>query len=113
MTIKYLADKFKIPKSDLENEASEILLLSEIRRIEGEIYSITEKHGVKTLSQMDKMIKSGKLTEKQIGEDFFKLDYLIEKKKEVEGLLKDYKEKFNPWIVMNNFKGLLKLNLGR
>lgn len=113
MTLKYLAKKFNIPKATLENRASEILLLTELRRIEAEIFSLTEKYGVQSLKAMDKLISSGKLTEEKAGEDFFQLDYLLEKKKEIEEILKSFKEKPNPWAVMTNFKGLLKLNFGK
>lgn len=113
MTLKYLAKKFNLSQKTLESKASEMLLLFEIRRIETEIFAITEKYGVKSLSQMDKRIASGNLSEEEIGDDFYRLDFLLEKKRDIEELLKSYKEKLNPWAVISNFKGLPKLNLGR
>lgn len=113
MTLNALAKKFNLSKTAVENKAAELLLLSELRRIETEIFSITEKYGVKSLSQMDKKIASGKLSENEIGEDFYRLDFLLEKKSDIDELLKSYKEKLDPWAVITNFKGLPKLNLGR
>lgn len=113
MTLKYLAKKFNLSQNEIESKAAELLLLSELRRIETEIFSVTGKHGVKSLSQMDKRIASGNLSEEEIGDDFYRLDFLLEKKRDIEELLKSYKEKLNPWAVITNFKGLPRLNLGR
>lgn len=113
MTLKNLAQTLNIPKRALENKASEMLLLSEFRRIETEIFSLTEKYGVKSLKEMDNLIAKGKLSEEKAGEDFFKFDFLLERKKEIEKLLKSFKEKLDPWAVITSFKGLPRLNLGR
>lgn len=113
MTLKNLAQTLNISKKTLESKASEILLLSELRRIETEIFSLTEKYGVKSLKEMDNLIAKGKLSEERVSEDFFKFDFLLERKNGVEKLLKSYKEKLDPWAVITSFKGLPRLNLGR
>lgn len=113
MTLKHLAKIFNIPKARLEEKASEMLLLSELRKIETEIFSISQKYGVRSVVQMDKYISSGKLSEENIGEDFFMLDYLVERKQEIEKILNKSQERLDPWAVMTNFRGLPKLSLGK
>ena len=108
MTLKNLAKIFNIPKSRLEKKASEVLLLSELRRIETEIFLISQKYGIKSVTQMDKFIATGKLSEEKVGEDFFRLDYLVERKRKIEKLLTKSDERIDPWAATINLPGLSK-----
>ena len=62
---------------------------------------------------MDRYISSGRLSEEKIGEDFFRLDYLMERKQKIEKILNKSGERIDPWAATTNFKELSKLSLGK
>ncbi len=90
MALREIALELGLEPEDLEKESMEIYLAQKIRHIEAEIFRIGSKHGVKNVFEMDKMVQTGKIHEKNSWEDFFELDNLeterVKLKKALENL---------------------------
>ena len=76
MTLREIALELGLKPEDLEKESVKVYLAQRIRHTEAEIFSIGSKHGVKDILEMDRMIQTGKIHEKDSWEDFFELDNL-------------------------------------
>ncbi len=60
----------------MEIESLRTFLEKELRNIEAEIYKIGAKHGIKSIFELDDKLKTGKIKEEDMLEDFMELDYL-------------------------------------
>lgn len=90
-----------------QNKARAIISFENLRLIESEIFNLTSRYGIKSLEDLDKLLEKGKLTEKEMGEDYFKLDYLLSQRKEIEQELK--KLSVSKSLAWTSFQDLLKL----
>jgi hypothetical protein len=66
----------QVCKEKLEIESIRTFLEKELRNIEAEIYKIGAKHGIKSIFELDDKLKTGKIKEEDMMEDFMELDYL-------------------------------------
>jgi hypothetical protein len=88
-----------------------IVILEKLRLIESEIFRLSSKYGVKTVDDLDNLIAKGKLSENDVGEDLFILDYLLEEKNKLEKELKKLSlKKTSVWENLQNLLELPKLN---
>ncbi|NYT01899.1 MAG: hypothetical protein GKC10_03975 [Methanosarcinales archaeon] len=60
-----------------------VSLDKELRRIDAEISRIGARHGVKTIFELDEMVKTGLVDEADILDDFQELDYLESRRDEL------------------------------
>lgn len=65
-------------------KAKMILSIEKLRLIESELFRLTSKYGVKTITELDKLVVKGKLSEEAAGDDLFIFDYLLSEKEKVE-----------------------------
>ncbi|OGK41977.1 hypothetical protein A3A74_04745 [Candidatus Roizmanbacteria bacterium RIFCSPLOWO2_01_FULL_35_13] len=91
----------------IDDKSRTIILIEKFRLIESEIFRITSKHGVKTIDDFDLLFEKGKLSEKEVGEDIYLLDYLFGEKEKLEIELK--KLEIAPKSIWKSFQNLLGL----
>ncbi|MCL5675957.1 MAG: hypothetical protein M1120_02420 [Patescibacteria group bacterium] len=113
MTIRKLAVKLNINPNLAEDKASALFLTQELRLAESELLKIAGAFGVSTVEELDKKIAAGKISEEKALEDFYRFDYLVERKKELEKLLQTGGKKIKPnlWESIKNSAALPKWNL--
>ena len=100
--------RYAILKTVTTNKkAKAIVTIEKLRLVEAEVFSTLSKYGIKSVDDMDKKLSSGKLSEKEVGEDFFILDHLIEQKKKLEKDLSSLS--INKASVWKSFQDLLEL----
>ena len=49
-----------------KNKAKAVITLENLRLIESEIFRITSRYGIKTIDELDSLLKKGKLSEKEV-----------------------------------------------
>ncbi|MBI1883307.1 MAG: hypothetical protein HYS08_03770 [Chlamydiae bacterium] len=64
-------------------------LEQQLRHVESEIFRIASRHEVKDVFQLDQFIQSGKIREEEGWEDFFELDELETRRKQISSLLEN------------------------
>jgi len=90
-----------------KDKSRAIVLIEKLRLIEAEIFRLGSKYGIKDVSELDRLISLGKLTEEKVGEDLFTFDFLVEKKKLLEKEIKTLS--INKADVWKNLQSLLEL----
>jgi hypothetical protein len=63
-------------RKDKTDKAKAIVLIEKLRLIESELYKLTSRYGVKTVQELDQLVKNGAVAEMDLGEDLFVFDYL-------------------------------------
>jgi len=58
-------------------------LEKELRSIEVEIYRIGNKHGVKSVMELDEKLRKGEIKEEEMLDDFMELEFLETKREKV------------------------------
>ncbi len=74
--IDEVADVLKMDRDSLARASIKAFLERELRSVEAEIYEIEAKHGVRSILELEEMLKRGEVREIDIFEDFQELDYL-------------------------------------
>jgi len=92
-------------------KAKIILSVEKLRLIESELFRLTSRYGVKTISELDSLVAKGKLSEDAIGDDLFIFDnLLLEKEKAEKELYKLNVKKGNIWKSLQSLLELPKLS---
>lgn len=95
-----------------DTKAKSIVTLEKLRLVESELFRLTSRYGVKTIDDLDSKIKSGNLSEQELGEDFFRFDHLHSEKKMLEKKLKRLSiKKSRVWESLQNLLGLPKSSI--
>ena len=93
-------------------KAESIVALEKLRLIESELFRLTSRFGVKTIDDLDVLVRSGKLSEQDLGEDFFRFDHLLSEKEMLEKELKRLSiKKSKVWESLQNLLGLPKSSI--
>lgn len=71
-----IALKLQVSPEELERESLRLFLRHQMRLIESQLFSLAHKYGVRTVAELDQMVRSGALHENDAFEDYFELDYL-------------------------------------
>jgi len=82
-TIEEIAKTLEIDPVELEKESLKFFLQKELRNVEAEIYRIGNKHGVKSVLELDEKLKKGKIKEEEMLDDFMELEFLETKKEKI------------------------------
>lgn len=82
-TIEEIAKTLDIDPVELEKESLRCFLQKEIRNLEVEIYRIGNKHGVKSVLELDEKLKKGKIKEEEMLDDFMELEFLETKREKL------------------------------
>jgi hypothetical protein len=89
MKIAEIAKKLNILFSIIKKESLKSFLEKKLLEVKTEIFLLANKYGVKSIKEFDRLIKTRKIHEaSETREDFFKFDYLEDKRKTLEKILK-------------------------
>ncbi|MBI4639828.1 MAG: hypothetical protein HY731_03995 [Candidatus Tectomicrobia bacterium] len=89
LNIKKIAEEFSLSDEALTRESLRAFLLERLRIMETERQFRCAKFGVKTLEEMDELLKQGAVSEEEILEDFQNVDYLTTRMEHMKKLLED------------------------
>ncbi len=90
-TIEEVAKTLNLDPVKLERESLEFFLQKELRNVEVEIYKIGNKHGVRSILELDEKLKRGEIREEEMLDDFMELEFLEAKKEKILKVLKKVK----------------------
>ncbi|MEK7172932.1 MAG: hypothetical protein AAB740_03070 [Patescibacteria group bacterium] len=77
MTLTAIAKQLNIPFANIEKEVLESYLAKKLLENKIDLFSLANKYKIKSLSEFDRLIKAGKISETtQTRDDFFRIDYL-------------------------------------
>lgn len=82
-TIEEVAKTLDIDPVKLEKESLEFFLQKELRNLEVEIYRIGNKHGIKSVLELDEKLKKGEIKEEEMLDDFIELEFLETRKEKI------------------------------
>lgn len=92
-------------------KANVVLLIEKLRLVESELFRLSSKYGVKTVNELDALVKKGKLSEEAVGDDLFTYDFLLSEKKRLEKDLQKLNiAKNNIWKSLQNLLELPRLS---
>jgi len=74
--VEQLARELDMQPDSLIRQSIEFFLRHKLKMIESELFLLSRKYGVKTVTELDKLIKEGKFHEEDTFEDYFKFDNL-------------------------------------
>jgi len=82
-TIEEIAKTLDLDPVELERESLKSFLGKELRNTEVEIYKIGNKHGVKSVLELDERLKRGEIKEEDMLEDFMELEFLETRREKI------------------------------
>ena len=90
-TIEEIARTLDIEPARLEQESLKFFLEKELRSIEAAMYKIGNKHGIKSVLELDEKLRRGDIKEEDMLDDFMELEFLEKKRDKVLEALKKVK----------------------
>jgi hypothetical protein len=88
LNVREIAEEFSLSEETLKQESLRAFLLEQLRLLDAERESRCAKFGVRTLEDMDDLLKQGLVAEAEILEDFQNVDYLTARIERIKELLK-------------------------
>lgn len=82
-----VAKEFSLTEAALTRESLRAFLLQQLHRLDTDRRARCAKFGVKTLAEMDELIRHGQVEEDDILEDFQEVDYLCHRIERVKTML--------------------------
>ena len=82
-TIEEIAKTLDLDPVELERESLKSFLGKELRNTEVEIYKIGNKHGVKSVLELDERLQRGEIKEEDMLEDFMELEFLETRREKI------------------------------
>ena len=82
-TIEEVAKTLNLDPVKLERESLEFFLQKELRNTEVDIYKLGNKHGVRSVLELDEKLKRGEIREEEMLNDFMELEFLETKKEKI------------------------------
>lgn len=86
--IDEIAGVLKMDRDALARASIKAFLERELRSIEADMFEIWTKHGVKSIFELDDMLKRGVVREEDVLDDFQELDYLESRRDEILAAMK-------------------------
>ena len=86
--IQAIANVLHIGVEELERAGLKAFLEKELLSVESEMYCLGNKYGIKSVLELDRKLKSGKIREEEMREDFMALDHLESRREEILKALK-------------------------
>jgi len=71
-----IASKLQLAPQELAQASLRLFLNHKLRLIESQLLSLAHKYGVQTVTELDELIKSGRVHEAEAFEDYFEFDHL-------------------------------------
>ena len=71
-----IASKLQLAPQELEQASLRLFLNHKLRLVESQLLSLARKYGVQTVTELDELIKRGRVHETEAFEDYFEFDHL-------------------------------------
>lgn len=71
-----IASKLQLTPQELEQASLRLFLNHKLRLVESQLLGLARKYGVQTVTELDELIKSGRIHESEAFEDYFEFDHL-------------------------------------
>lgn len=71
-----IASKLQLAPQELEQASLRLFLNHKLRLVESQLLGLARKYGVQTVTELDELIKSGRIHESEAFEDYFEFDHL-------------------------------------
>jgi hypothetical protein len=71
-----IAVKLRLSPEELERESVRLYLQQKLRLVESQLLSLTREYGVSTVTELDELVRGGRVREDEAFEDFFEFDHL-------------------------------------
>ena len=71
-----IALKLQLRPQELERASLRLFLRHQLRRVESQLLSLAHKYGVRTVTELDNLVQSGRVHEAEAFEDYFEFDHL-------------------------------------
>lgn len=81
--LEEVANDLKIDREMLARNSLKFFLNKELSDTEAEMFKIATRHGIKSVSEFDELLKGGKVKEEDIIDDFMEVDYLEARRDEL------------------------------
>jgi len=81
--LKEVANDLKMDSEMLARNSLKLFLKKELSNTEAEMFRIGARHGIKSVLELDDLLKRGKVWEEDVIDDFTELDYLETKRDEL------------------------------
>ena len=90
-TIEEVAKTLDFDPVNLKRESLKFFLQKELRNVEVEIYRIGNKHGVRSILELDEKLKRGEIREEEMLDDFMEFEFLETRKEKILKVLEKVK----------------------
>ena len=71
-----IASRLQLSPQELEHASLRLFLNHNLRLVESQLRSLAHKYGVQTVTELDELIKRGRVHEAEAFEDYFEFDHL-------------------------------------
>ena len=71
-----IASRLQLSPQELEHASLRLFLNHNLRLVESQLLSLARKYGVQTVTELDELIKRGRVHEAEAFEDYFEFDHL-------------------------------------
>ena len=71
-----IASRLQLAPQELEQASLRLFLNHKLRLVESQLLSLAHKYGVQTVTELDELIKRGRVRETEAFEDYFEFDHL-------------------------------------
>lgn len=89
LTLKRIEKELNVPRDQILHDAMKRYLEFELRRVEIDAASITQRHNVKSFEDLWQKLESGKVSEKECFDHLTRLEYLETRAEKVTRLLEE------------------------
>ena len=89
LDVKIVAKEFSLTEDAVMRESIRAFLLEQLRLLDADRRARCAKYGVKSLEEMDGLLRRGEVEEDDILEDFQEVDYLYERIDRVKAMLEE------------------------
>ena len=76
MLLEQIASQLNILPEKLERESLKVYLQRNLRLVESQLFSLAQRYGVRSVTELDEKIQQGVFHENEAFEDFFRFDHL-------------------------------------
>lgn len=70
-----IALKLQLSPKELERESLRLFLQNRLWLVETQLFSLAQKYGVRTVTELDRRIQEGQIHEAEAFEDYFEFDH--------------------------------------
>lgn len=87
MLVEQVATHFDKTPQQIEQESLRLYIEHKLRLVESELFSLVQRYGVQTITELDKAVQAGQFHEVDAFEDYFRFDYLEDERSKLRTLL--------------------------